>query len=349
MEQSLYKDLKVSRGLTYHYYFSPTTGTKPTIVFLHGFPSTSHDYRHQASFFRAKGYGVLVPDLLGYGGTAKPDDPAAYVQSLIVRDIVDILDAEGVQKFVSIGHDWGTMTNSRLGNYFPDRVIALGFLNIGYSPPLFAANFDALSAATKAAVGYETFGYWRFFNEDDADKLIESHLDSFFSAGFSSDPTVRRTEFAPVGALKAWLEADKRAPPCTYLSDEVCIDVLWRCPSKANAFSTLQERAIQKEFFIKGGFKGPLNWYKVVMRGFANADDQLVPKANYAISQPVFFWGCKLDYVCRPELAKPALNAYAKDLTYREFDGDHWTLLSHPDDVNRELLAWMEKLPAQSN
>ncbi|KAF7969817.1 hypothetical protein HWV62_25942 [Athelia sp. TMB] len=348
MEQSLYKDLQVSRGLTYHYYFSPATGTKPTIVFLHGFPSTSHDWRHQASFFSAKGYGVLVPDMLGYGGTAKPEDPAAYVQSLIVRDVVDILDAEGVQKFISIGHDWGTLTNSRLVNYFPDRVIALGFLNLGYSPPLFAADFAALSTATKAAVGYETFGYWPFFNEDDADKLIESRLDSFSSVGFSNDPTLLRTEFAPVGALKAWLEADKRAPPCTYLSDE--------------------ERAIQKDSLLKGGLKGPLNWYKVVMRGFANADDKresflapitlsivrqthlavppyaVIPKENYAISQPVFFGGCKLDYVCRPELAKPALDAYVNDVTYREFDGDHWTLLSHPDDVNRELLAWIEKL-----
>ena len=49
----------------------------------------------------------------------------------------------------------GTLTNSRLGNYFSDRVVALGFLNLGYSPPLFSADFAAISAATKAAVGYE--------------------------------------------------------------------------------------------------------------------------------------------------------------------------------------------------
>ncbi|KZP20544.1 hypothetical protein FIBSPDRAFT_742201, partial [Athelia psychrophila] len=67
-----------------------------------------------------------------------------------------------------------------------------------------------------------------------------------------------------------------------------------------------------------------------------------IPQDRYAISQPVFFGGCKLDYICLPALAKPALDAYTKNWTYREFDGDHWTILSHPEDVNRELLSWIE-------
>ncbi|KZP02305.1 alpha/beta-hydrolase, partial [Athelia psychrophila] len=251
-----------------------------------------------------------------------PDAPAEYVPSKIVRDIVDILDAEGVEKVVSIGHDWGTMINSRLGNYFPERVIALAFFNLGYLPPFFTADFAALSTATKAAVGYECFGYWPFFNEDDADKLIEEHLDSFLSVGFSNDPTLLQSDFAPVGALKAWLVAGKMATFGAYITDE--------------------ERRVQKDFFVKGGLKGPLNWYKAAMRGFTAEDDKLIPQDRYAISQPVFFGGCKQDFVCRPELAKPALDAYAKKLTYREFDGDHWTLISHPKDVNRELLSWIE-------
>lgn len=49
----------------------------------------------------------------------------------------------------------GTLTNSRLGNYFPERVIALAFISLGYLPPLFTANFAALSAATNAAAGFD--------------------------------------------------------------------------------------------------------------------------------------------------------------------------------------------------
>ena len=62
MDPSLYKDLKTSRGLNYHYYYSPATDGKPTVLFLHGYPSTSYDWHYQVDFFKPKGFGVLVPE-----------------------------------------------------------------------------------------------------------------------------------------------------------------------------------------------------------------------------------------------------------------------------------------------
>lgn len=106
MDSSLFKDVTTTRGLKYHYYSSPAVDEKPTLLFLHGFPSTSYDWRHQVPFFKEKGYGLIVPDLLGYGGTDKPSDPASYKYSLMTADIVDILDAEKVDKVIPIGHDW---------------------------------------------------------------------------------------------------------------------------------------------------------------------------------------------------------------------------------------------------
>ena len=45
---------------------------------------------------------MIVPDLLGYGGTVKSVNVEAYLSRLIVKDIVDILDAERVQKVIGI-------------------------------------------------------------------------------------------------------------------------------------------------------------------------------------------------------------------------------------------------------
>jgi soluble epoxide hydrolase/lipid-phosphate phosphatase len=106
MDSALYKTHAVSRGLKYHYFFTPAQDKKPVLLLLHGFPSTSYDWHRLVATFRSQGYGVLVPDLLGYGGTDKPHDVAEYRLSLMVRDIVDLLDAENVQHAVSIGHDW---------------------------------------------------------------------------------------------------------------------------------------------------------------------------------------------------------------------------------------------------
>lgn len=106
MDISSYKDLKTSRGINYHYYFSKASEGKSTLVFLHGFPSTSYDWVNQVTFFKKEGYGLIVPDMLGYGGTDKPSDPEKYTSKKLAQDIVDILDKEGIDKSIVIGHDW---------------------------------------------------------------------------------------------------------------------------------------------------------------------------------------------------------------------------------------------------
>jgi soluble epoxide hydrolase/lipid-phosphate phosphatase len=104
-----------SSGHIYAYIHNPPSyPLKPTLLFLHGFPSTSHDWRHQISYFRSKGYGVLAPDLLGNGGSSKPLNVEDYMGSVMANDIVSILDGEGnIGEIVGIAHDWGTYLLSK--------------------------------------------------------------------------------------------------------------------------------------------------------------------------------------------------------------------------------------------
>lgn len=106
LDASKYKDVKTSRGLSYHYYYSPAQSGNPTLVFLHGFPSTSQDWRRIAPFFESHGYGVVVPDLLGYGGTSKPLNVQDFRASSMANDIIDVLDAENLAQVIVVGHDW---------------------------------------------------------------------------------------------------------------------------------------------------------------------------------------------------------------------------------------------------
>ena len=68
----------------------------------------------------------------------------------------------------------------------------------------------------------------------------------------------------------------------------------------------------------------------------------VIPEDRYDIHQPVFFAGCTRDYVCLSGPGLAGTSKHAKDITYKEFDADHWVLLSHADEVNKELLAWIE-------
>jgi soluble epoxide hydrolase / lipid-phosphate phosphatase len=96
-----------TRALTYSYIHIPPQFPKTQyILFLHGFPSTSRDWRHQISFFTAKGYGILAPDLLGFGETSKPSELEMYRGEGMASDIVEILVSEGVGVVVGVAHDW---------------------------------------------------------------------------------------------------------------------------------------------------------------------------------------------------------------------------------------------------
>lgn len=106
MDASLFKDFRVSRGFNYHYFYAPAQGTKPTLFFLHGNPSTATDWERIVPYFTKKGYGALVPDMLGYGDTDKPTEAEQYVSSAMCRNLVDLLDHEGLDKVIAVGHDW---------------------------------------------------------------------------------------------------------------------------------------------------------------------------------------------------------------------------------------------------
>lgn len=70
----------------------------------------------------------------------------------------------------------GSSITSRLANYFPERFLAYGFLNVPYVTPNPDYDIDRLVALTKKVMGYETYGYWFFFSEEDAPKLMREHV-----------------------------------------------------------------------------------------------------------------------------------------------------------------------------
>ena len=100
------KTITVSDGIKYAYVYKPAQGSRCTFLLLHGFPSLSYDWRHQITGLSHAGYGVLAPDLLGYGDTSKPSAVEEYVLSRQYVHIEKILHSEGLTKVIGVGHDW---------------------------------------------------------------------------------------------------------------------------------------------------------------------------------------------------------------------------------------------------
>ncbi len=84
---------------------------RPTLVFLHGYPSSSYDWRH--AFDELAGQRLIVFDFLGYGLSDKPRD---QLYSLRVQaDIVGALLAQlAVEAATIVSHDMGSSVATEL-------------------------------------------------------------------------------------------------------------------------------------------------------------------------------------------------------------------------------------------
>ena len=102
----LSKTVTVKDGTKYGYIKVEAKDGKPTLLFLHGYPSSSYHWHYQVKQCQDAGYGAIIPDLLGYGDTDKPKEYEAYDNTIMARHIMDVLDHEGLEKVVGIGHDW---------------------------------------------------------------------------------------------------------------------------------------------------------------------------------------------------------------------------------------------------
>lgn len=88
-------------------------GEGKAVVFLHGIPSSADLWRNVAPLL-APMARVIVPDLIGYGGSAKPEDAPLDIraQAGYVRELLGTL---GVETFAVLGHDIGGGVAQLLG------------------------------------------------------------------------------------------------------------------------------------------------------------------------------------------------------------------------------------------
>ena len=108
------------------HYLQQGTGDK-AVVLIHGFPQTSHQWRHQIAALADAGYAVFAPDNRGFGATEKPG--ARVSRALLADDVMRFLDAIGVEKAILVGHDWGGIIAFKTAIDNPDRITRLGLLD----------------------------------------------------------------------------------------------------------------------------------------------------------------------------------------------------------------------------
>ena len=99
--------------------------SKPTILLLHGFPTSSQMFRRLIPQLADK-YHVIAPDYPGFGQSSMP--PASkfeYTFDNLARVLEKFVGAVGVQKYSLYVQDYGAPVGFRLAAKHPERVQAL--------------------------------------------------------------------------------------------------------------------------------------------------------------------------------------------------------------------------------
>ncbi|MFC8596876.1 alpha/beta fold hydrolase [Isoptericola sp. NPDC057191] len=159
-------------------------GRRPVLL-LHGHPRTSATWHRVAPRLLEAGFTVVCADLRGYGRSVGPEptrDHAAHSKRAVARDMVQVMDRLGHDRFAVVGHDRGSLVALRLAFDHPDRVSAFGGLDcIPVSEHL--ARADARFATL--------WWHWFFFAQPEApERVINADPDAWYRG----DPEVMGRE-----------------------------------------------------------------------------------------------------------------------------------------------------------
>lgn len=97
----------------------------PTILLLHGFPSSSHMFRNLIPAL-ADRYHVIAPDYPGFGQSDSPDRATfAYTFDHLAQIVDTFTQQVGLSKFAIYVQDYGAPIGYRIASAHPERITGL--------------------------------------------------------------------------------------------------------------------------------------------------------------------------------------------------------------------------------
>ncbi len=107
------------------FYREAGSSDNPTILLLHGYPSSSHTYRELIPLLSGR-YHVIAPDNLGSGYSDKPDPATTdYTFDLLADHVEGLINTLGIKEYVLYMQDFGAPVGYRVMMRDPSKVKAI--------------------------------------------------------------------------------------------------------------------------------------------------------------------------------------------------------------------------------
>lgn len=343
-------------SLTYSYYTSPNFTSEitnkpelPVLMLLHGFPDDAYMWEKVVPHLLPLGYPILLPDLLGFGGSSKPTDIRRYNYKPQANSLSQILDAEKVngKRVIPIGHDWGSATAQRFYLYHRSRCIGLGILSLAYQVPspdhfsLWTANHE-----TTKRFGYPQWSYWEFFTAPDAPELMRMNLERFFEVNNGNYPSPLAEEHG----RDIWM----REMFCVKNAMREYVTQTGRYANYTVSLKLYPDLEKVKQRFVerlsRDGLEGPVNYYHSLANNTMLQDErELCEKGangedKRMIDVPFLYIGQTGDWVCRTDLMADAKDAgLVPDCEEKVIEAGHWCAYERPKEVAEAIGEWVAR------
>ncbi len=299
-------------------------GTGPLAILCHGFPETSHSWRHQIKALAEAGYRAVAPDMRGYGRTDKPAAVEDYTIFHLAGDVIGLVTALGERKAFIIGHDWGAAVAWHVALFRPDLCRGVAAMSV----PFQARNPHKKPIETYRAITREK-GLGEFYIV----RFQEPGFEARFERNLSS--TIRSSLYTSSGDVPP----DQAWSPFQPLSAEKPLAV----PDHLPAWLTEDDIAAYVEAFRLSGFRGPLNWYRNIDRNW----ELMAPFDGVKVQPPALFITGTRDPVRQFAATSEArLKDGVPNLVASiEIEGaGHWVQQEAADQVNSALVHFLNPL-----
>jgi pimeloyl-ACP methyl ester carboxylesterase len=171
------------QSLEMAYMHLPAKGNHPTVLLLHGKNFAADYWEQTANYLHEKGYGVLMPDQIGFGKSSKPAHYQFSFEALAnnTRALVNSLN---IDELIVMGHSMGGMLATRFALNHIDIVDQLVLVNpigledylryVQYRDPAFFYD-NELAKTTDSIRNYQRENYYDGQWTDRYEALIQIH------------------------------------------------------------------------------------------------------------------------------------------------------------------------------
>ena len=142
-------------------------GEGEPVVFVHGTPSHSYEWRHVVPEVEAAGYRVVTYDLLGYGLSERPLDRDTSVTAQTDL-LVALLDELGLERPTLVTHDIGGAVGQRMAVLHPDRVRRLMLID--------TVSYDSWPSATWREIIANRLDEYAAMSAEDFEEMLTRQL-----------------------------------------------------------------------------------------------------------------------------------------------------------------------------